>query len=67
MMQRKKTKVGRFERRQDRIISKSKLGDDGLVTANERDSGVAVVHGCFPEGGDSILSVFSSGPLQAKL
>ena len=30
--------------------------DDRLVTANERDSGVAVVHGCFPEGGDSILS-----------
>ena len=23
--------------------------------ANERDSRVAVVHGCFPEGGDSIL------------
>ena len=26
-----------------------------MVTANERDSGVKVVHGCFPEGGDSIL------------
>ena len=25
------------------------------MTANERDSRVAVVHGCFPEGGDSIL------------
>ena len=25
------------------------------MTANERDSKVAVVHGCFPEGSDSIL------------
>ena len=41
--------------------------DVGLVTANERDSRVEVVNGCFPEGGDSILSVFSSEPLQAKL
>ena len=41
--------------------------DIGLVTANERDSGVNVVHGCFPEGGDSVLSVFSSEPLRAKL
>ena len=24
--------------------------------ANERDLRVAVVHGCFPEGGDSIYS-----------
>ena len=24
--------------------------------ANERDSRVTVVHGCFPEGGDSIYS-----------
>ena len=38
--------------------------DDGLVTGNERDSGVAVVHGCFSDGGDSILRVFSSEPLQ---
>ena len=30
-----------------------------LVTANERDLGVDVVHGCFPEGGDAILRVFS--------
>ena len=29
------------------------------MTANERDSRVAVVHGYFPEGGDSILSAFS--------
>ena len=31
--------------------------------ANERDSRVAVVHGCFAEGGDSILSAFTSEPL----
>ena len=31
----------------------------GLETANERDSGVEVVHGCLTEGGDSILRVFS--------
>ena len=37
------------------------------MTANERDSRVAVVHGCFSEVGDSILSVFSWEPLQAKL
>ena len=35
--------------------------------ANEQDSRVAVVHGCFPVGGDSILSVFSWEPLPAKL
>ena len=35
--------------------------------ANERDSRVAVVHGYFPEGGDSILSTFSWEPLPAKL
>ena len=37
------------------------------MTANERDSGVAVVYGCFSEGGDSILSAFSWEPLRAKL
>ena len=38
------------------------------MTANEpRDSIVAVVHGCFSEGGDSILSTFSWEPLRAKL
>ena len=26
------------------------------MIANERDLGVNVVHGCFPEKGDSILS-----------
>ena len=35
--------------------------------ANKRDSTFAVVHGCFPEGGDSILSTFSRGPLPANL
>ena len=35
--------------------------------ANERDSRVAVVHGCFPEGGDYILSAFSLEPLPANL
>ena len=37
------------------------------MIANERDSRVAVVHGYFPEGGDSILSAFSWEPLPAKL
>ena len=35
--------------------------------ANERDSRVTVVHRCFPEGGDSILSAFSWESLPAKL
>ena len=29
------------------------------MTANKRDVRVAVVHGCFLEGGDSILSALS--------
>ena len=29
------------------------------MMANEQGSGVDVVHECFPERGDSILSVFS--------
>ena len=37
------------------------------MTANEGDSTVALVHGCSPEGGDSILSTFFWEPLQAKL
>ena len=37
------------------------------MRANKRGSGVDVVHECFPERGDSILSVFSWEPLQAKL
>ena len=34
---------------------------------DEQYSGVDVVHGCFTEGGDSVLSVFSSEPMRAKL
>ena len=37
------------------------------MMANERDSRVADVHGCFPEGDDSILSAFSWELLPAKL
>ena len=37
------------------------------MTANERGSRVDVVHECFPERGDSILSVFSWEPLRTKL
>ena len=35
------------------------------MTANEGDSKVAVVHGCFSEGGDYILSAFSWESLRA--
>ena len=35
--------------------------------ANERDLRVAVVHGCFPGGSDSIVSAFSWEPLPVKL
>ena len=61
------TKVSSFKRRHSGIRSNSRLTCGGLVMANERDSRVAVVHGCFSEGGDSILSAFYSGPLPAKL
>ena len=37
------------------------------MTANERDPRVVDVHGCFSEGGDSILGAFSWEPLRAKL
>ena len=37
------------------------------MTANELDLRVAVVHGCFSERGDSILSVSSWELLLAKL
>ena len=37
------------------------------MTATERVSRADVVHGCFSEGGDSILNVFSWEPLPAKL
>ena len=35
------------------------------MTANKRDWIVAVVHGCFSEGGNSILSAFSWEPLKS--
>ena len=34
--------------------------------ANKRDLRVAVVHRCFPEGGDSILSAYYWVPLPAN-
>ena len=37
------------------------------MTANKLDSRVAVVHRCFSERGDSILSIFSWEPWRAKL
>ena len=37
------------------------------MTANEQNLGVDVVHGCFSEGSDFILSAFSWEPLPAKL
>ena len=37
------------------------------MSASERDLRVAVGHGCFLEGGDSILSAFSWEALRAKL
>ena len=35
--------------------------------ANELHSIVGVVHWCFSEGGDSVLTAFSWEPLRAKL
>ena len=61
------TTVSCFKGRRGRIRSKSRLTCGGLVMTNERDSRVAVVHGCFPEGGDSILSALFWEPLPAKL
>ena len=37
------------------------------MTANKRNSRVAVILGCFSEGGDSILTTFSWDPLPPKL
>ena len=37
------------------------------MSASERDLRVAVGHGWFSEGGDSILSAFSWEALRAKL
>ena len=63
------TKVSHFDRAAGQYIldRKSRPTCGGLVTANERVSKVAVVHGCFPEGGDSILSAFSWELLPSKL
>ena len=36
------------------------------MTVNELDSRVAVVHRCFSERGDSILSVFSLEPFASR-
>ena len=41
--------------------------DVGLVMTNDRDSEDDVVHGCFKEVGDSILSILSLALLRAKL
>ena len=59
--------TSRLKVRRGRIRSKSRLTSGGLVTANKQDSIVAVVHECFSEGGDSILSAFSWEHLRAKL
>ena len=61
------TKVNSFERTAGQNYIKIRLTCGGLVTAYERDSRVAVVHGCFSEGDDSILSAFSWEPLRTKL
>ena len=60
------TKVSHLKRVAGRIRSKSRLLCGGLVTANERDSRVAVVHGCSSATGDSILSTFSWEPLVVR-
>ena len=44
----------------DRKVSYVRQPDVSLVTANEQYLGIHVVLRCFPEGGDSIVSVFSS-------
>ena len=51
----------------NKIKSKSRLTCGSLVTAKELDLGVYVVQGCFTEGSDSILSVFSWELLRVKL
>ena len=47
--------------------SKSRLTFGGLVTVKEHNSKVTVVHGCFTEGGDSILGQFFCDPLRINL
>ena len=39
----------------------------GQETAKELESEIEIVHGCFMEGGDSILSVFDGELLRVKL
>ena len=39
----------------------------GVVNAKERHSGVAVVHRCFPDGGNSILNISSWEPSWVRL
>ena len=53
--------------RSGRTRSKSRLTCGGLVKGNERDSGVMVVHECFPERGESIVSAFSWESLRINL
>ena len=60
-------KLAASKKRQGRIRLNCTLTYGGLENANGRHSGVDVAHRCFPEGGDSILSVFSWDPLRAKL
>ena len=53
---------------QERIRSKSRFTCGVLVMANfKRGSRVAVVPGCFPEGGDSFLNAFFWETLLARL
>ena len=57
----------RAQERQNKIRLKSRLTYGSPMTAKELDSEVNVVQGCFMEGDNSILSVFSWELLQAKL
>ena len=50
-----------------KIRSKGKRTCGSPVTTKELDSGVDVTHGCYTEGGDSTLGVFSWELLWAKL
>ena len=42
------------------------LTGGGLVTVHERNSGVYVFHGCFLEGGDSIIKCLLLGDLASE-
>ena len=39
----------------------------GQETTKELKLGIEIVHGCFTERGDSVLSIFGSELLRAKL